>query len=207
MNNVVEVAVLTKSSKNGGYCVAGIETRSGRWIRLVSSDAESHGALTAQNMQCLDGSVCQVLDVVQVPILRPAPIAYQPENMLIDEEKCWKKVDCLSVDDLLALHPAENHPTLLGNIYPYITEERIGTVGRSLILVEVHNLVIIHPNETSTKASFMYKFTQYDNISVTDWDYRHTDASIDTAVLVMSLPDVPYNERRYYKFIAKVFPL
>jgi hypothetical protein len=207
MNNVIEVAILTKSSKNGGYCVAGIETTSGNWIRLVSSEIKSHGALSNQNMKCQDRSVCQVLDVVRVPVLRPAPNDHQPENILIDEDRFWEKVGYLSVDELLTLHPAENHPNLLGNIYPYITEERIGTVGRSLILVEVYNLVISHPNETSTKASFNYKFNQYDNIAVTDWDYRHADANFDKAILVMSLPDIPYNERRYYKFIAKVFPL
>ena len=151
--------------------------------------------------------MCQVLDVVHVPVLRPAPNDYQPENILIDENKLWKKVGCLSIDELLALHPSESHPNLLGNIYPYITKEKIEAVGRSLILVEVQNLVILHPNEDSTKASFRYKFNQYDNISVTDWDYRHTDTSLEKAILVMSLPDMPYNERRYYKFIAKVFPL
>ena len=107
----------------------------------------------------------------------------------------------------MALHPAENHLTLLGNKYPYITIEKIATVGRSLILVEVHNLVITHPDESRTRASFMYGSTPYSRMPVTDLDYRHSDASIDTAVIVMSLPDVPYYERRFYKFVSKVFPL
>ena len=46
-------------------------------------------------------------------------------------------------------------------------------------------------------------------MSVTDPDYYESPEQtyIDKAVLVMSLPDTPYQERRYYKFIAKIFPI
>lgn len=209
MGSYVDVAILTKSTKNGGYCVAGIDVNTGRWIRLVSSDEVSCGALFDADMECEDGVHCEPFDVVRVPILRKHPHMYQPENILIDENEYWEKLRVISVPDLLNLHPPEIHTQLLGNIYPYITAERIGTVGHSLILVEVSNLVITHPTERSTKAAFYYGFTQYENISVTDPDfYRVLDNTrIPRAVLVMSLPDTPYQERKYYKFIAKIIPL
>jgi len=82
-------------------------------------------------------------------------------------------------------------------------------VGHSLILVKVENLVIVHPNVRSTKANFRYGFATYENMSVTDPDFYHTSdqTEIGDAVLIMSLPDTPYQERNYYKFIAKIFPL
>lgn len=208
MNNVIEVAILTKSSKNGGYCVAGIEIKSGRWVRLVSSDAESHGALSNENMQYQDRSTCQVLDIVKVPIIRSVPSTYQPENVLIDEHKYWGKVGRMSVEQLLNLHPAEKHSYLLGNAYRYITEDAIDTVGHSLVLVQVSNLVITHPEVRKTRADFIYRGTVYRDMSVTDRDFYNApdNTSIKNAILVMSLPDAPISERWYYKFVAKIFP-
>ena len=40
------VAILTMSSKNGGYCVAGVDVNNGNWIRLVSDVVYTHGALS-----------------------------------------------------------------------------------------------------------------------------------------------------------------
>lgn len=206
---VIELAILTKSSKNRGYCVAGIEIKSGEWVRLVSSDADSHGALFDRNMQYKNGGVCQILDVARVPILRSVSGEYQPENVLIDERIPWEKTGRLSVDELLALHPVEDHPNLLGNTYPYITKERIGMVGHSLALVMVNDLVITHPEERKTKAEFTYLGIQYRDMAVTDRDYYRVqnNTCIETAILVVSLPDAPISERKYYKFIAKIFPV
>lgn len=209
MENEIEVVILTKSAKNGGYCVAGIDVKNSRWVRLVSSDTGSHGALFDQDMRYMSGRSCKLLDVVRVPVLRKNPTEYQPENVLINEDKYWEKVGTLLIDDLLELHPPETHNCLLGNIYPYITEEKIDTVGHSLILVKVRDLIITHPTERSTKAKFGYRFTTYENMSVTDPDFYNTpdQTRIGQAILVMSLPDEPYQERKYYKFIAKIFPL
>ena len=209
MKDSIDIAILTKSAKNGGYCVAGVDVKSGRWIRLVSGDEESHGALFDQDMQYRNGSGCRILDVVRVPILRDVPTDYQPENVLINENEYWEKISELSIDDVLEIHPTETHACLLGNIYPYITEERIESVGHSLILVKVRDLVITHPHARSTKAEFKYRLNTYENMSVTDHDFYSTpdQTRIEKAILVMSLPDAPYQERRYYKFIAKIFPL
>lgn len=42
--------VLTKSSKYSGYCVAGIDCKSGNWIRLITEDLQSHGAVGAEDL-------------------------------------------------------------------------------------------------------------------------------------------------------------
>lgn len=208
MENFVDIAIMGKSPKNGGYCVAGIDIHTNRWIRLVSSDERSYGALFNVHMQYEDHSYCVPLDVVRVPFLRPCPHIYQPENILIDENKYWKKLGTISMYNLLRFHPPETHRYLLGNLYPYITAERVGSVGHSLILVEVNNLVMTHPRERSTKATFFYQSTRYENISVTDPEYYSTpnNLRIERAILIMSLPNSPYNDR-YYKFIAKIYPL
>jgi len=209
MSKEIDVVILTKSSKNGGYCVAGIDVNSSKWVRLVSSDTRSHGALFDRDMQYRNNTFFNLLDVVRVPVLRKVPSEHQPENILIDEEEYWEKIGELSISDVLELHPPETHRFLLGNEYPYITEERVDTVGHSLILVKVSDLIITHPRERTTKASFRYRFTTYENMSVTDRDFYNTpdQTELGDAVLIMSLPDTPYPERKYFKFIAKLFPL
>ena len=209
MCDCVDVAILTKSIKNRGYCVAGIDINTGQWIRLVSNDTNSCGALFPPGLEYKDGTYCEPFDIARIPILGKHPNVYQPENVLIDEEIYWKKLGVISVPDLIRLHPPEEHNNLLGNVYPYITAERIGDVGISLILVEVSNLIITHPTDRSTKAEFCYGCTRYVNMSVTDPEFYHipSNTRISQALLVMSLPDSPYNERKYYKFIAKIIKI
>lgn len=208
MSKTIEAVILTKSAKNGGYCVAGIDVQTSEWVRFVSNDDTSHGALFNQDMQYEDGSYCEILDVVRIPILDNVPSEHQPENVLIDDEKYWEKTRALSIPELLEIHPPEQHFLLLGNQYAYITEERIGIVGHSLILIRVNNLVITHPYEHTTKATFDYNFDTYEKMSITDPAFYNTpdQTNIGEAILVISLPDAPYQERRYYKFIAKIFP-
>lgn len=207
MSEKIDIVILTKSSKNSGYCVAGIEVNSSKWVRLVSSDIQSHGALFDRNMQYRDRTYCNILDVVRIPVLRKDPSKHQPENILIDEEKTWDKIREMSIFELLELHPPETHCVLLGNRYPYITEKRVDMVGHSLILVKVSNLIISHPRERATKARFRYGGVTYENMSVTDQDFYKTpnETDIGDAVLVMSLPGNPCPERKYFKFIAKLF--
>ena len=213
MCKTIEAVILTKSVKNGGYCVAGINVQTNQWVRFVSNDIASHGALFDKDMQYEDESYCKILDVVRIPILNNFPSEHQPENVLIDDKVYWEKTREISVPKLLEMHPPEQHDLLLGNENFYITESEIDTVGHSLILVEVKNLVITHPREHSTKATFKYRFNKYKNMSITDPDFYDTpdQTNICKAILVMSLPDAPYImpnlEPRYYKFIAKIFPL
>ncbi|MBS5388923.1 MAG: hypothetical protein KHY31_16335 [Clostridiales bacterium] len=204
-----EVAILTMSSKNGGYCVAGIDVENGKWIRLVSNDNKTHGALSNEDIKYQNGQYCKPLDLVQIPIIRNAPLEHQPENVLIDSSKYWRKVRTLTLDDVLKMHPVEYHFFLLGNQYAYITEAGIGNVDHSLIIVEVSDLTVEHPTERSTKATFTYRGVIYKDISVTDRDFYSVPNLWYTkkAVLVMSLPDAPYNGNWYYKFIAKIFPI
>ncbi len=204
-----EVAILTMSSKNHGYCVAGIDLQNGKWIRLVSDDVDTHGALSKEDVRYSDGIYCKPLDVVRVAIDQYTPIEHQPENALIDSSKYLEKVGTIDIGRVLEIHPAEFHDVLLGNQYAYITEAGIYKVSESLILVNVSDLTIYHPSEWSTKATFTYRGTQYSNLAVTDPEYytAPNNHHVNKAILVISLPDSPQNDKYYNKFVAKIFPL
>ena len=204
-----EVAILTMSSKNHGYCVAGIDLQNGKWIRLVSDDVDTHGALSKEDVRYSDGIYCKPLDVVRVAIDQYTPIEHQPENALIDSSKYLEKVGTIDIGRVLEIHPAEFHDVLLGNQYAYITEAGIHKVSESLILVNVSDLTIYHPSEWSTKATFTYRGTQYSNLAVTDPEYytAPNNHHVNKAILVISLPDSPQNDKYYNKFVAKIFQL
>lgn len=206
-----EVLILTKSSKRGGYCVAGIDMGSGQWIRLVSPVSWSHGALTQAHMTCADGSSCGPLDLVRVQVLRRAPAPHQPENVLIDAGRKFVKLDTWDLRSVLRLHPPERPETVYGDTRPYLTEETIAGAGRSLMLIHTDWLRIIQrpvdAEKTKTRANFRFRDRWYDHIAVTDPEFYQApdQTTLHHAYLVISLPDVPFNNGRYYKFIAKIF--
>ena len=55
-----KIIILTKSKKHSGYCVAGIDYETGEWIRLVSSDLETEGAVPCEDLQCSNGETLEV---------------------------------------------------------------------------------------------------------------------------------------------------
>ena len=205
----IELAVLTKSSKFSGYCVAGIDYESGKWIRLVTEDSESHGAVGAEDLTYENGEECQILDVVNVPITGIGQDILQPENVLMDTSKHLRLSGKITIEDVLKKHPAEVRKYILGNKYPYITEAKVGQLGYSLTLVKVSNLLIKqvsnpggHPK---TKADFTYQSDRYENISVTDYRFYSTadGTSYRTAYLVVSIGTLFRN--KYYKFVSTIY--
>ncbi len=205
----MRIIIMTESSKFSGKCVAGINVDNGEWVRLVSNDESTHGAISNEDLICADGRKCNVLDVVRVPVIRKCGDEIQPENVLIDTSKYIMIEGKANLSDVLNIHPAEVRRDILGNIYSYITEQRVRNVGYSLALVEVENLEI-HQVETpegkpKTKASFDYQGEHYQMVSVTDPNFYSVPNGVlyDVALLVVSI-GTPYNNR-HYKFISGIF--
>ena len=148
MPDVKRIVCLANSRKLHGRCVAGREWadgRAGRWIRLVSD--RQHQDVSEYERQYEDGSDPQVLDVIDVPVLKPCPrpARYQTENWLLDPQYYWEKVGRLSWFDLPALADAvaplwlDGHSTYHG-LNDKVPEEMADSVGDSLKLVHVDTL-------------------------------------------------------------------
>lgn len=207
-----EVAILTRSSKFGGYCVAGVDLNTGEWVRFVSNDAQTHGALSRRDITYEDRSICNPLDVVLVDVVGAAPLAHQPENYLIDSREYWIKTGECNLSEVLDVHPAEVRPYIYGNTSPFIDGEEIDNIDYSLTLIHVSSLTISQTtnfnNKPKTKASFIYNGKWYNNMAVTDPDYYSVQSGTrySSAYLVISLPDTPFPEDCYYKFVAQIYP-
>lgn len=87
-----KVIVLTKSDKNGGYCVAGIDVDKGRLIRLVSEDKSTDYALTDDDITYQDGTVMKPMDMIEVKLVGKQHSQNQPENYTIDDLEYFKKI-------------------------------------------------------------------------------------------------------------------
>ena len=205
----IRLIVMTESSKYSGKCVAGIDVETGRWVRLVSDDEETHGAIANRDLYYQDGNRCEVLDIVDVPVIAECGDEIQPENVLIDTRKYIKYVGMATIEDVLEIHPVENRTYILGNQYSYISEQRVDSVGHSLTLIEVQDLKIEqieNPNgRPKTKATFTYRGCEYVQMSVTDPKYYSipNGKKYESAVLVVSI-GTPYNGK-YYKFVSGIY--
>lgn len=205
----IRMVVLTKSSKFGNNCVAGIDLNNGNWVRLVTEDEASHGAVSNENLICQNGRKVEVFDVIDAPIIGRCNDCIQPENVLLNVDTYINIVGKMTLDEVLQIHSLERKLNILGNEYAYITDSRVSTVGYSLTIVEVTNLVIFQEENPSgkpkTKASFVYRGTEYKNMSVTDYKFYsvHNGTKYEKAIIIVSI-GTPYNNR-YYKFVSAIF--
>lgn len=204
------IIILTKSSKHSGYCVAGIDSETGQFLRIVSSRPEKH--LFANDMKYKDNSIAQILDIAKVPIINSVPSRHQQENVLVNSDIIWEKLDKSTLCNIQEKHPPEKHQNIFGNTYSYITKPKVIKLNYSLILIIVKDLTLVkstnNKGEHKIKATFIYNEVENKNISVTDPEYYNiaSDMKFLEAILIISLPENPYNDK-YYKFIAKIFPL
>lgn len=90
---VKRILCLANSKKMSGRCLAGrevLDTGAGPWIRPVS--ARSTEEVSEDERQYQDGSDPRVLDIVDVPLIRPQPHSCQTENWLLDPDYYWSRV-------------------------------------------------------------------------------------------------------------------
>lgn len=143
---VKRIVCLANSRKLSGRCIAGREWndgQAGQWIRPVS--ARENQEVSENERQYEDGSDPQVLDIIDIPLLKRQPKDYQTENWLLDSENYWKNAGRLPRADLPGLtDPVEplwldGHSTIKGE-NDKIPLAIIGSIADSLRLIRVEYL-------------------------------------------------------------------
>lgn len=213
---IKQICILTKSYKHGGYCVAGIDIATKEWIRLVNSDNPNTDEIRKGQM-FLNGKSIECLDIIEYDFIKNIPTLCQTENWLINSFKNPQFIKSISVEELVNIIKIEKDDFFIFNNANLLKANEISKIKRSLYVFHVQDLKI----EASTyesygeirfryKCAFDYKNVHYDNISLTDPIYRDVaqdGTNLSNALIVASLPCVPYNDDLFYKFVAKIFPI
>ncbi len=211
-----QVCVLTKSYKNGGYCVAGIDLATKKIVRLVNSQDPAYDFIKKEQL-IIDNYEIKCFDVIEVDFLLDIPQGCQIENCLVNQNTPFKTINTFSEEETFKLLDKDNDDNFMINKNYYLDENEIKNVNKSLFIYIVKNFKV----EASIveeygdlryryKCSFDYKNERYIDMSLTDPEYRDIEKNnmvLDNAIVVASLPHVPYNNGLYYKFIAKVVPI
>ncbi|MBQ7784820.1 MAG: hypothetical protein IJ381_01540 [Clostridia bacterium] len=213
MKESFELIVLTCSAKYGGYCVAGIETQSGQFCRLISTDESRHGALNANHLCVNARNRIELLDRILVRNAEHLPGPIQNENYLVESRMPLQFIAKESIDTAMRIHPPENRESVfLGN--SHLMRDGVDSIGHSLELLYVTQLRIyslISWGKTKTKADFVYNGKRYQGFSVTDqryFDQKGSGIMIDEACVVFSIADDEWaRENGYYKYLAAIYEL
>lgn len=110
---MIDLLCLANSIKYQERCIAGLRLDGQGWVRPVSRDRDSQGALSLARIRLNDGSSPQLLDVIRIGILEPCPAPYQPENWFIDSMP-WQLVERPG-DYKPLLESVDAGPELLGS--------------------------------------------------------------------------------------------
>ncbi len=228
MAYVKTVVCLANSIKqHPGRCIAGREwlegDKIGGWIRPVGNRPGDH--VMPSEFSC-DKRAPRLLDIIEVPLLKPVPHDHQVENHLVDA-KPWKRVGELPYErlpELLEAPPSlwiNNHANDTEHgFYNCLTPAEAAEQNFSLTLIRPRNCVAIVDSATwegVTKKKYHARF-QHENVEyvlsitdpmVTDVLYKKDvcEYPLENVDLCVSLtePNLKEKNPRCYKLVAAVF--
>lgn len=208
-----KIIILTKSKKKSGYCVAGIDYETGEWIRLVSSDSETEGAVPWEDLQYSNGETLEVYDIIMCRLLRKCGTIVQPENCLYDETVKWEKVGKSNLDEVIKIHGYDSVDYVFENEDTKLSADWIFSGNPSLCLLKVKDASVWVKTFEDKKISLnftyddiRYKYMSISQIDLLNYYSNKTDASypLGTVTVVFSLTDKYYWNGKYYKVVAQI---
>ncbi len=170
------IVVLANSIKKSARCVAGRQLLAagdavavGPWIRPISEIGE--GELLAGHMRVGDGRPLNVLDIVQVPLLRHAADPVHPEDWIVDTETPWRRMSAMPREKVSTL--IECPPDLWSKGMSR-TDRISGFRVRALSTLQ--SIVLIRPVDLQFEIGRAYGKARRRAI------FRYADASYDLAL-------------------------
>ncbi|MGF0071776.1 dual OB domain-containing protein [Streptococcus orisratti] len=217
----MRLVILTKSDMHNGYCIAGRDIESGRWVRLKNN----RGVMDDTNLMTRNGYECKELDVIEVELLEETTrIEHQPENVLIDQRYHLEKTGTMSWQEVIDKWGIDNGRDLLGfsNGYYVTTVSKRSEYfyhnnieNRSLAMIDVDEVSIdygVVGNHPKIKFNFRNSFgetTEY-YFRLTDPDFKNPrngrPQNYDRAYLIVSLSE-KYDGEKICLLAAKLIPI
>lgn len=211
-----EVIILTKSHKNGGYCVAGIDIETGDFIRMVSEDTYSEHALFDNHLKYSESDeYVEVMDVVNVKLKGKDNCWYQPENYIIQGNNSFEKIRVASKDEIRKYLMDLDYIFYNDEkcVSPSLIEEFRDKYSLIIFKVEKLKLWLDNRNQGRILANFIYKDIEYSYINITDHNITQRYINrvainsprpyvICNPILIMSLGTL--HQGAHFKLIANV---
>jgi hypothetical protein len=171
------IVCFANSDKTGGSCIAGKDVKDGAWIRPVSDRPTEELSFSEY---CYEGYKSpQLLDIIDVPLLRAVPHDHQTENHLINREP-WVRRGALPWADLERFRDrpeslwANVDSTKGGGIYDCMSPQIAARSDYSLALIRRKKLTVEVGTRTwdgATKKTYRGRF-KYKDIT---YGFRITD--------------------------------
>lgn len=156
-----------------GRCIAGKEQKSLSWIRPISNRVSEE--ISDEERRFENGKKADVLDIINIPLIKHSPNLFQTKNYLIAGKYYWKKIGEYPKQKLIKLCDYPDKLWLNGyqKGYDYlnncITETDAQSLKSSLYLITPEELTIIVEKEwpgksyarRKVKAQFIYNKINY----------------------------------------------
>lgn len=208
------IIVLTKSNKHTGHCIAGIDYETGEWIRLLSDNHKTEGAVPAEQLIYQDGSRLQIYDIIECELIKPIPTMVQPENWLYDVNVSWKKIGVSDKEEVIELHGFDAPEYVFENTEKSLGANTYFTGKPSLLLLEVtqaYYAIQSFSERTLVQLNFVYNNRRYSFFKITQREIKNEYSQKPTGnyrisqpcVAVFSLTD-QYKDGKYYKVVAQI---
>jgi hypothetical protein len=207
---------LAKSTKRNGYCIAGVDTTTGEWIRPISSNITNEGAVPLNDIIYEDGNAVQILDKVKIKLLSHNPTKSQPENYIYDPEVSWRKTGVSSLDKVIAFRGYDEVEKIFYNSSKEVSERELNGQASLLLVNVIDSHIYIKTFEDGnrkTQFNFEYNNIKYSYFKVSDEVIKSALANkpddryyqSENLSVVFSLTDKYEKTGKYYKMVAQMF--
>lgn len=203
---------LANSRRPGGRCVAGkefLDGKIGAWVRPVN--IQNGHAISESDLQYENGTFADVLDIVTIQMLEPAPQRHHRENHLINPKYYWEKQSRATWAQIVSATDSvtgiwSNANRSFHGTNDKITEENLPT--NSLLLIKPTSLSLVIGKESQyaggskrkVRANFEFKGIQYKFVVTDPWIESRYFAGddgtypISGARLCISLAELIYDD-------------
>ncbi len=166
------------------YCGQRMAGVPGQWIGPVSD--RKFEEVSAYEQRYQDGSDPLVLDIIEVPVLRANPKAFQQENWLIDSARRWVQVGRIGWEDLPTWIDEDallwiNGHSLREGVNDRVPVDEANRLSDSLNIIKVERLLVIVDPPKSGKTHPMRGHFRYNGV---DYRLKITDVGAEKEVKV-----------------------
>jgi len=205
------IIIMCKSAKHSNYCIAGIDTTTGEWIRPISDNSDLEGAVLISDATYEDGTEVELFDIVKIKMIKYFPNTAQKENYLYDSEYYWEKVGESSLQEVINFSGIDNYDYIFNNTDPSLTDNELD--GTSLMLVQIQKpeICIKTFERKKIQLNFSYKSKNYKYIKIGDLSILNSYANNgyyqlnQPTAAVFSLTGKYNYSGKYYKMLAQLF--